>query len=406
MYLNQLTMQIKVPLKELNSRIERFRKLMNQSVPEWEIAAVFSKINIYYFTGTMQEGVLFIPKSDEAVFWVRRSYERAVNESIFPIIKPMESFRDASVTMKNLPRTVYLEKEIVPVAMLQRFQKYFPFSVIESVDLQIGTVRAIKSRYELELMKEAGKIHQRVTEEIVPSLLREGMSELEFFCEVYTAMMNGGHHGVARFGMFDTESILGQIAFGESSIYPTSFNGPGGNYGMSPAVPIHGSRSRKLRKGDLVFVDTGCGVEGYHTDKTMTYVFGKSLPEEVIKIHLQCVDIQNNIASMLKPGALPSVIYDEILSGLSPEFLENFMGFGTRKVKFLGHGIGLTIDELPVIANGFDEPIQEGMVFAVEPKKGIPHIGMVGIENTFIVTPQGGQNITGSHPGLLAVGID
>ena len=396
-------MQIKVPLKELNSRLDRFRKQMDQSCPVWQITVVFSKINLYYFTGTMQEGVLFIPKNDEAVLWVRRSYERAVEESLFPVIKPMESYRDAAVTMKNLTDTVYLEKEIVPIAMLQRFQKYFPFSVIESADLQIGAVRSIKSKYELTLMEQSGKIHQRVTEELVPAMLREGMSESEFFCDLYTAMINEGHHGVARFGMFDTETILGQIAFGESSIYPTSFNGPGGNYGMSPAVPIMGSRSRKLRKGDLVFVDTGCGVEGYHTDKTMTYMFGASLPNEAIKMHLQCVDIQNNIAAMLKPGAIPSVIYNDILNGLTPDFLENFMGFGTRKVKFLGHGIGLTIDELPVIANGFDEPIQEGMVFAIEPKKGIPHVGMVGIENTFIVTPYGGRNITGSHPGLLRV---
>jgi Xaa-Pro dipeptidase len=396
-------MQIKVPIEELNSRIERFRKRMDERNPGWEITVVFSKINLYYFTGTMQEGILFIPRNDEAVFWVRRSYERAVDESLFPVIKPMNSYRDAAVTMKNLPDTVYLEKEIIPVAMLQRFQKYFPFSVIESADLQIGSTRAIKSTYELDLMERAGKIHQRVTEEIVPGMLREGMSESEFFCELYTVMMDEGHHGVARFGMFDTETILGQIAFGESSIYPTSFNGPGGNYGMSPAVPIMGSRNRRLRKGDLVFVDTGCGVDGYHTDKTMTYMFGKSLPDEAIKIHLQCVDIQNNIASMLKPGAIPSVIYNYILNGLSPDFLENFMGFGKRSVKFLGHGIGLTIDELPVIANGFDEPILEGMVFAVEPKKGIPHIGMVGIENTFFVTQQGGRNITGNHPGLIEV---
>jgi Xaa-Pro aminopeptidase len=351
----------------------------------------------------MQEGVLFIPRSDEAVFWVRRSYERATEESLFPSIKPMESYRDAAVTMKNLPDTLYLEKEIVPIGMLQRFQKYFPFTVIESADVQIAKVRSIKSKYELALMEQSGKIHQRVTEELVPGILREGMSEMEFFCDLYSVLIHEGHHGVARFGMFDTESILGQIAFGESSIYPTSFNGPGGNYGMSPAVPIHGSRNRKLRKGDLVFVDTGCGVEGYHTDKTMTYMFGKSLPEEAIKIHQQCVELQNRVAAMLKPGAIPSVIYNEIMGGLSPAFLENFMGFGSRKVKFLGHGIGLTIDELPVIANGFDEPIQEGMVFAVEPKKGIPHIGMVGIENTFIVTPRGGRNITGGHPGLMPV---
>ena len=396
-------MQIRVPIKELNSRIERFRKQMDRDHPDWQLTAVFSKINLYYFTGTMQEGVLFIPRFEEAVFWVRRSYERAAEESLFPVIKPMESYRDAAVTMKNLPDTVYLEKEIVPIAMLQRFQKYFPFSVIESADLQIGKVRSVKSGYELALMEESGKIHQRVTEELVPGLLTEGMSEMEFFTELYSLLIHQGHHGVARFGMFDTESILGQIAFGESSIYPTSFNGPGGNYGMSPAVPIHGSRNRKLRKGDLVFVDTGCGVEGYHTDKTMTYMFGKSLPDEAIQIHLQCVEIQNKIAAMLRPGAIPSVIYNEILNELTPAFLENFMGFGTRKVKFLGHGIGLTIDELPVIANGFDEPIREGMVFAVEPKKGIPHIGMVGIENTFVVTPQGGRNITGDHPGLLKV---
>ena len=396
-------MQIRVPIKELNSRIERFRMQMDRDHPTWQLTAVFSKINLYYFTGTMQEGVLFIPRFEEAVFWVRRSYERAAAESLFPVIKPMESYRDAAVTMKNLPDTVYLEKEIVPIAMLQRFQKYFPFIVIESADIQIGKVRSVKSGYELALMEESGKIHQRVTEELVPGLLKEGMSEMEFFTELYSLLIHQGHHGVARFGMFDTESILGQIAFGESSIYPTSFNGPGGNYGMSPAVPIHGSRNRKLRKGDLVFVDTGCGVEGYHTDKTMTYMFGKSLPDEAIQIHLQCVEIQNKIAAMLRPGAIPSVIYNEILNELTPEFLENFMGFGTRKVKFLGHGIGLTIDELPVIANGFDEPIREGMVFAVEPKKGIPHIGMVGIENTFVVTPQGGRNITGNHPGLLKV---
>ena len=396
-------MIFKVPQSELESRLLRFRKLMDQRNPDWQIVAVFSKINIYYFTGTMQEGVLFIPRYDEAVLWIRRSYERAVDESLFPDIRPMESYRDAALTMKNLPDTVYLEKEIVPIAMLQRFQKYFPFSKIESADLQIGAVRAIKSQYELDLMIESGKIHQRVTEELVPAMLHDGISESEFFCDLYTALVREGHHGVARFSMFDTESILGQIAFGESSIYPTSFNGPGGNYGMSPAVPIMGNRDRKLCHGDLVFVDIGCGIEGYHTDKTMTYVFGKQLPDEAIEIHLKCVEIQNNIAALLKPGAIPSVIYNEILGGLSPEFIQNFMGFGSRKVKFLGHGIGLTIDEMPVIANGFDEPIQEGMVFAIEPKKGIAGIGMVGIENTFIVSSEGGINITGGHPGLLLV---
>ena len=86
---------------------------------------------------------------------------------------------------------------------------------------------------------------------------------------------------------------------------------------------------------------------------------------------------------------------------LSPAFLENFMGMGGRQVKFLGHGIGLTIDEMPVIAQGFDEPLQENMVFAIEPKKGIKGVGMVGIENTFVVTATGGKCITGTNTGLI-----
>jgi Xaa-Pro dipeptidase len=393
----------KVPLNELESRLKRFRTKMDNSNPDWEIAVIFSKINLFYFTGTMPEGMLVIPKNDEAIFWVRRSFDRAQDESLFPNIKKMESFRDAAANYEKLPDTVYLETEIIPIAMYQRFQKYFAFSKVLSVDSQVAAVRAIKSTYELALMERSGEIHKRILEDRVPGILKAGMSETELAAQLFSIMLEEGHHGVARFGMFDTEIGIGHICFGESSIYPTYFNGPGGNYGMSPAVPILGSREHRLNKGDLVFIDIGCGYEGYHTDKTMTYMFGKALPQEAIEIHNRCVAVQNEIAYMLKPGNLPSQIYTTVMSKLDKEFLENFMGFGSRKVKFLGHGIGLVIDELPVISEGFNEPLQEGMAFAVEPKKGIKGIGMVGIEDTFLVTPNGGRCITGDSPGLIPV---
>ena len=106
---------------------------------------------------------------------------------------------------------------------------------------------------------------------------------------------------------------------------------------------------------------------------------------------------------MLKPCAIPSEIYETTMNSLDEEFLQNFMGFGNRMVKFIGHGVGLQFDEKPVIAEGFDDPIQEGMVISLEPKKGIANIGMVGIENTFIVTARGGECITGENPGLIPV---
>ena len=393
----------KVPLTELENRMRAFRTRMDISNPDWEIAVIFSKINLYYFTGTMQDGMLIIPKHGEAVLWVRRSYERALDESLFPRIEPMSSFHDAAKGMSRLPDTVYLETEVVPLALYQRFQKYFPFKNVKSVDAQIYAVRAVKSEYELQLTRKAGKIDQHVLEDIVPDMLREGMSEVDLATEIYSVMVEEGHDGVSRFGMFDVEMFLGNVCFGESSIYPCYFNGPGGYYGMSPAVPLVGSRDRKLREGDLVFIDAGCGVEGYNTDKTTTYMFGSPLPQYAIDIHNKCVDIQNEAAEMLKPGAIPSEIYDSIISSLDDEFLQNFMGFGNRKVKFIGHGVGLQFDEKPVIAEGFDDPIQEGMVFALEPKNGIDKIGMVGIENTFVVTPKGGECISGDNPGLIPV---
>lgn len=393
----------KVPSTELESRMARFKTRMNASNPEWEIAVIFSKINQYYFTGTMQDGILLIPQDGEATYWVRRSFERALNESLFPQIKSMRSFRDAAKSTGKLPDTVYLETEVVPLALYKRFQKHFPFKNVKPVDSSIAAVRAVKSEYELQLMRKAGKIHQHVLEDIVPELLVEGMSEADLGAELFKVMVDEGYQGITRFGMFDTEMVLGHIGFGESSIYPSYFDGASGNYGMSPAVPLLGSRERKLKKGDLVYVDIGCGVEGYNTDKTMTYMFGSSLPQYAIDIHNKCVDVQNEIAAMLKPGAIPSQIYRHILGSLDDDFLQNFMGFGNRKVKFLGHGIGLLIDELPVIAERFDMPLQEGMTFAVEPKNGIKDIGMVGIENTFIVTTAGGESITGNNPGLIPV---
>jgi Xaa-Pro aminopeptidase len=396
-------MHSKVPLSELQARMKRFHLLMDEKNPEWELAIIFSKINLYYFTGTMQDGMLIIPREKEAGFWVRKSFERAKNESFFPEILPMRSYRDASQTFQSIPAVMYLETGQVSVALSERLRKHFPFREMKGIDSLIQQIRSVKSPYELSQMQQAGEIHRHVLEDLVPGILRNGMSETDLTGEIYSLMLEEGHHGIVRFGMSEAEIILGLIAFGENSLYPTYLDSPGGTAGISPAVPLLGSRTRRLQTGDLVFVDIGCGYSGYHTDKTMTYVVGRDLPKEVVAIHERCVEIQNSIVPLLKPGIVPSEIYETITGSLEPEFLDNFMGFKDKTVQFLGHGIGLEIAENPVIAKGFDDPLEEDMVIALEPKKGIAGIGMVGTENTFRVTPAGGKSLTGNHPGLLKV---
>jgi len=393
---------MKVPLTELDDRLKRFRARMDTVQPGWEMVAITGKIPLYYFTGTMPDGLLLIPQDGDAVFWVRQSFEQAARESLFPNIRRMRSYRDIAEEMRIFPSRVYIETEQVPVAQLQRIQKYLPFRNVKAVDEHIGAVRAKKSPYELALMERAGEIHRHVLEDLVPGMLTEGIDEVTFTCDLYSVMVKEGHQGIIRFGMFN-EMLLGQIGFGTSSISPTCVDTPGGISGTHPSVPLMGCRNRLLKKGDLVVIDIGCGYNGYQTDKTMSYMFGKPLPDAAIQEHFRCVEIQDTMASMLKPGAIPSEIYRAIMAGLEPAFLPNFMGFGDHRVNFLGHGIGLWIDETPVIAVGFDEPLEEGMVFALEPKKGIPDIGLVGIENTFVVTPQGGRSLTGKSKGLVEV---
>jgi Xaa-Pro aminopeptidase len=384
--------------------MNRFRARMDAEHPRWQLAAIFSRVNQYYFTGTMQDGMLLVPRDGKPTFWVRRSFERACSESLFPDIRPMKGFRDAAQPGSATRDVIHLEAEVVPLALLERFRKYFPCQTVAALDAQVARVRAIKSPYELAILERAGRIHQRALEEEVPALLREGMSEAELGCELFSLMVRQGHQGVARFAMFGVEVMFGLFGFGENSLYPTNFDGPGGCVGLEPAAPVLGSRTRTLRKGDLVFIDIGCGVEGYHTDKTMTYFFGAQPPEELAALQRRCVDLERWLATMLKPGAVPSQIHATIMASLDPEFLHDFMGFGNRRVNFLGHGVGLQVDEPPAIAQGFDEPLTAGMVIALEPKKGVPGVGMVGIEDTFVVTPDGGRSITGNHPGLIRVG--
>ena len=396
-------MQGKVPRSELRDRMNRFKALMDKDNPDWELSVIFGNINTYYFTGTMQDGVLLIPNDGEAEYWVRRSIDRARDESLFPDIRAMGSFRDAVKENGKVPEVVYLETEVVPVALFRRFQKYFPCSEARPLDAQVAKIRAVKSAYELSLMEKAGEIHRYVLEDYVPGILQEGMSEADFGSTVFSAMVREGHQGIVRFGRFNCEIVVGQLGFGESSIYPTCFDGPGGCYGMSPASPVLGSRNRLLKSGDLIFIDNACGFEGYQTDKTMTYMFGRSLPKEAIAIHERCLSLQDEMAACLRPGTIPSEIYQSVMESVEPAFLENFMGFGSRRALFLGHGVGLQVDEMPVIAPGFDEPLQEGMVIALEPKKGVRDVGMVGTENTYIVTSSGGRSITGNNRGLIPV---
>lgn len=394
---------MKLNKEELDTRLERFCFAMNNMHPEWDSALIVSRVNQYYFTGTMQDGLLVIKNDGQLFYFVRRSFDRAQDESPINGLYSMNSYRDVVAVLGSELGHAFVEKDVMTISILERLTKVFHTETLNALDRTLLMVRSIKSPYELYWMEESGKAHQAFLENVVPTMLKEGISEAELVGELFDAMVKRGYHGVSRFSMFQTEMVVGQVAFGENSLYPTSFDGPGGASGISPAVPLLGSKSRTLKKGDLVFVDIGFGMNGYHSDKTQVYSFHKRPADDVANAHIACISVQRRLAELLQPGAVPENIYNTVLNELNADFKQNFMGFGDRQAKFLGHGIGLHVDEWPVIANGCKEPLMENMALAIEPKKGIPGVGMVGVEDTFVVTVDGGRCITGGGRDIIEI---
>lgn len=222
-----------IPKQELDDRLTKFYSLMNEVYPDWDTAVILSKVNQYYFTGTMQDGMLLVTKERKAFYFVRRSFERAKAESLFSDIYPMESYRDAVAVTGGDCGNTFVETEVVTWGIMDRLQKYFKMGTISSLDRVILAVRSVKSPLELEKLEHAGKQHDDLLQHIVPALLREGMNEAEFVAEILVKMVELGHQGICRFSMFQTEMVVGQIGFGESSIYPTSFDGPGVHMGCA-----------------------------------------------------------------------------------------------------------------------------------------------------------------------------
>lgn len=391
-----------VPASELEARLERFRRAMDAAHPGWEMAAVNHKVAMYYFTGTIQEGVLLIRPQD-AVFWVRRSFERACNESHFSDIRPMHSFREAAAFYGSAPKVMYVETKKATLDWERMLHKYFAFEELGSFDSVLQDLRMVKSEYELKQMEQSGAIHETVLDIVAPKLIYGGISEAQLAIALYSEMVQRGSHGTARFNQALGEEAVGIASFGKSGLVRTGFDGPGGTDGTCIAVQSIGNAFRKLQPGRLVYLDIPCGFDGYHTDKTVVYYYGDLAKDEQSK-HLmeaqqRCLELEQEVVRLMAPGEPIENLYLRTMDKFDNIYGDAFMNGG----KFLGHSIGLVMDEAPAIAKGFKQPLQPGMTFAVEPKIALPGLGMVGTENTYVVTENGARSLTGSSHLLREV---
>lgn len=400
----------RMPLEEIQGRHERCRALLALYAPRAGGLMAFTKTNLYWLSGTLVPGVFWLPLEGEPVLFLRRGAERAGLESPMANVVRFRSYRDipglAAEVGSPLSKIVAAEKGGLPWNLAESLQKNLPQTDFVPGDGVLARARGVKSERELAIMRLAGTRHDQALRVRVPELVRPGMNERELSHLVWQAFFELGHMGHMRMNSFGEEIFLGHVAAGDSGNYPSVFDGPLGLRGEHPALPFMGYRGKIWQKGEPLALDCGFSLEGYATDKTQVLWAGEAatIPEKARRGHDFCVRTQAWLAENLKPGAIPSELYRHCMASAESEGLsEGFMALAPNTVKFVGHGIGLAIDGWPVIAEGFEEPLEENQVVAIEPKFGIAGLGMVGVENTFVVTPGGGECITGRDYDIICV---
>lgn len=399
-----------IPAHELAFRWDRCKKILQQGIPQAHGILVFSRLNIYYFSGSFASGIFWLPLDGEPVLLCRRGDERAELESPLSHICPFRSYSEIEAILDDLgfslPKVVAAEMNGLSWALSNSLMRHLPSHQFIPGDRVIGITRARKSEWELDILREAGFKHARCLTELLPPFLHDGISELEICHKISEIFFSEGHLGILRMENYGEEVFLGFVSVGDSANHPSAFNGPVGLQGVHPAAPYMGSATVKWTTGKPLTIDNGFNLTGYITDKTQVYWLGdkETMPVSAMHAHDFCIDLQHQIGELLRPGTRPSEIWHHCLAKVErSDWRDGFMGLGKNKVFFVGHGIGLAIDEYPVLADGFDLPLEEGMTLAVEPKIGIPGFGMVGVENTFEVTADGGKCLTGENFDIITV---
>ncbi|MFW5838023.1 MAG: M24 family metallopeptidase [Desulfovibrionaceae bacterium] len=399
-----------IPGEELSRRKTSCLSLLSRLQPEAGGLLVLSRLAIYYFTGTLLPGALWIPRHGENVLMLRKGIERARLEAGGCRLAEFRSFSQlediCSQAGAPLAETMAVETTGATWQIGTMLEQRLPGRTLVPGDTAIMKAQARKSEWELSVLRLCGARHGEALEELIPARIQPGMSEREISHACWEAFFSLGHSGPLRMGAFGEECFLGHVAAGDSGNYPSGFNGPLGLRGEHPATPFMGYAGKLWDRGQPLSLDIGFSLEGYCTDKTQVYWAGTaaSIPDDIRRAHDFCLEVQAGAAERLKPGAAPEDIWALALDlAQKRSMMDGFMGLGGNKVPFLGHGVGLTIDGWPALAKGFDEPLEAGMCLALEPKQGVPGAGMVGVENTFEVTDHGGRLISGSTGELICI---
>lgn len=353
-------------------------------------ALLLNGVDLFYLTGTRQNGALFVPASGAPVLLVRKSLARARAEAAIEDVRPFPRSQDlASALPARGP--VGAAFEAVPQGTLDWWRRQLPGVELVDAGRILREQRSVKSGGEIAVMRDGGERISRVLAE-VPAFLRPGLREVDVSAEIECRLRRAGSEGLPRVRAFNSDPPAGVVVTGAGAAEPGYFDGPVVGRGMSAAYP-QGASERVIREGEPILLDFTAVIGGYVVDTTRTAACGDLDPALVRAFDVACA-IQDEVARNLKPGVPCAELWEHARAMAEQARLGDFfMGPPGEQARFVGHGVGLELDELPVLAPG-EAVLQADQTVAVEPKFVFPGAGAVGIENTFLVTEAGGEKLT------------
>lgn len=387
-------LKLTTPVSELQARIVSLQKKL--AAIEVDGALIVQKTDLFYFSGTAQQGWLYVPVTGQPLLMIFKDYDRACDDSGLINIVSLGSVKKIPTCLAEYgypaPKVLGMELDVLPVNIFNQYLSVLHEAKIVDVSTEIRLIRAVKSTYEIDKITLTANFSDKLAEKIKDFLV-SGKTEIALAAELEGYARSLGHQGIVRMRMWGGELFYGHIMTGADAAVPSYLASPTGGKGVSALIG-QGPGFKKIEPHEPVLVDYVFGLDGYLSDHARIFSIG-NLPDKLLAAHDAMLEIQEAIKHKARPGVMTGDLYDYMIS-LAKEkgYEEYFMGVGDRRIRFTGHGIGLELDEFPFIAKGQKLPLTKGMIIALEPKTIFPGIGVVGIENTHLVTENGLNSLT------------
>lgn len=360
---------------------------------------VGTNVNLFYLSGRVFMGYVYLPVAGKPWFFVRRPCGLA-GENVAEIRKPEQVPEILAAAGVPLPKRVLLEGDELSFSEWTRLGALFAGAEVASGSGLLRQSRSVKTPYEVRVMKKTGARHAAVVGQYA-SVYEPGMTDQAWSIEMFRLMLRAGGLGIFRIAGGSMEGFMGTVLAGDNGGAVSPYDFALGGAGLHPSLPV-GQSGVVLREGMSVMVDIAGNFYGYLTDCSRVFSVGR-LAQRALDAHQVSIDIQHAVAAAGRPGVRCEDLYALALKLAGEAGLaECFMGL-EQKAKFIGHGTGLVINEQPVLGARSKDVLEEGMCIALEPKFVIPGTGAVGVEDTFVVTAAGMENLTACDPSVVCL---